>query len=394
MTLEGDEIQIPSPEETIEILHAHMQAGSFSKEQMAKLRSRLGTQPDSQEESSTIPYGVRRISEVCEPLPKPVLAADGMDGFLLAVGENMVVAGEGGSGKTAMVTMIAANHACLQNGAFGQMPCRFFHGRGGQVLLVSYEDRTSILREKIIDLVNIYGGTGRLNADICVPAEEAVKRVWVLGEKPQEMYGHAEGFHIDTRPEKLPGWHRLWKAIDGMKDLVLLIIDPALAAYTANPNSTPHIRQYLNAISHECVERDLACMIVHHSTKDSRFVGSMDEYDENDLFDPGKLSGAAGWSDGIRGGALTMAGRGKDYRKMGIVKASWGSDRVVIDLDPITLYSEDPLWHGMFVGWQPRQDSRWRYPVKPEKRASKKGKPGAAQNGNGGSRAGSFVPTG
>lgn len=290
-------------------------------------------------------YKVLRVVDVNDPLPTPVLAADGMDGFLLAVGENMVVAGEGGSGKTAMVTMIAANHACLQKEAFGQLPCRFFHGRGGQVLLVSYEDRTSILREKIIDLVNVYGSTGRLNADICVPADEAVKRVWVLGEKPQEMYGHAEGFHIDTRPEKLPGWQRLWKTVDGMKDLVLLIIDPALAAYTANPNSTPHIRQYLNAISHECGERELACMIVHHSTKDSRFVGSMDEYDENDLFDPGKLSGAAGWSDGIRGGALTMAGRGRDYRKMGIMKASWGSDRVVIDLDPITLYSEDPLWH-------------------------------------------------
>ena len=339
-------------------------------------------------------YDLLRISEVQEPLPTPVLAADGMHGFLLAIGEIMILAGEGGAGKSSMVTMIACNLACLLAGYFGRMPCGFLHGRGGQVLLVSYEDRASILREKIIDLANVYGRNGSLNSDLCVPAADVPNRVWVLGTRPEEIYGHAEGAHIDTRPDKLQGWSRLWKTIDGMKDLVMVIIDPALAAYTANPNSTPHIRQFLNSIAQECVRRQLACLIVHHSTKDSRFVGPMDEYDEHDLFDPGKLSGAAGWSDGIRGGALTMAGRGGDYRKLGVMKASWGSDRVLIDLDPISLYSEDPLWHNMFVGWQPRQDTSWRYPVKPEKRNGKKGKPGAAQNGNGGSRAGLFFPTG
>ena len=331
-------------------------------------------------------YDVLPVSQVNEPLPTPVLAgADGMAGFLLAVGENMILAGEGGTGKSAMVTMIAANHACLQNEAFGKMPCGFFHGRGGQVLLVSYEDRASIIREKVVDLLDIYRTGGRLAQDICVPAGEAAQRVWVLGERPEEMYGHDAGFHIDTKPEKLPGWDRLWKTVDRMKNLVLLIIDPALAAFTANPNSTPHIRQFLNAIARECAQRELACLIVHHSTKDSRWVGSMDEYDEHDLFDPGKLSGAAGWSDGIRGGALTMAGRGKDYRKLGVMKASWGSDRMVINLDPMPLISEDPLWNGMFVGWKrrgPKGDALWHYPVKPEKEKGKKGKGSSGQNGH------------
>lgn len=368
--LEGEEVPMLSVAEAMEILQAHRKAGEVTADEWERLLNfAVDGASEGQDKGNAGAYKYLSVDEVNEPLPTPVLAAEGTWGVLLAEGENMVLAGEGGTGKTSLVAMLALNLAALQNGHFGLLPCGFLRGRGGRVLVVSYEDRPSIIREKIVDLANTYATNGQWDGTNYVSPQEAVSRVFVINERPWEMYGQDTGAHIDTRPRKLDGWYRLWATIDEIEDLTLVIIDPALAAYTANGNSTPHIRQFLNAMADELKARRLANMIVHHSTKDSRWVGGMENYDEFDLFDPGKLQGASGWTDGMRGAALTMAGRGKDIRKLAVMKASWGEEWVVMDLDPMRLTHEDPMWNGMIIGF--KNLCAWRSPVRPEG-ASKK----------------------
>ena len=378
--LEGQEVAMLAPAETLEILQAHIKAGSLSAgelEQLSKLMPSMNARPGEQEDLSLAPYAVRSISKVDDPLPTPVLAATDLKGMLLAEGEIMVLAGEGGTGKSSMVVMLALNIAAICSGYFGVMPCQFLHGLGGQVLLVSYEDRASILKRKMAFLANIYDQQDVLGDEGYVKAEAALDRVWVLGEDPQELYGQMSGMHIDTRPHALPGWYRLWSTVDKMDDLAMVIIDPALAAYTGNSNSTTHIRQFFSAIVQELKARGISVILIHHSTKDSRFVGSMDEYNEFELFDPGKLQGAAGWVDGRRGAALVLAGRGNDMRKMGIMKCSWGEEWKVIDLIPRRLDDTDPMWDGMIVSYDPQ--GKWRSPRKPETAGN--GKPRKAGGG-------------
>ena len=101
---------------------------------------------------------MRPAIEINDPLPDTILRLAGKTGAVLSVGQICVLSGEGGVAKSALACEIALSIAAAGHGAFplgtdgnedglsdglAQLPGGLFHGRGGEVMMLTYEDPPS-----------------------------------------------------------------------------------------------------------------------------------------------------------------------------------------------------------------------------------------------------------
>ena len=271
-----------------------------------KLSAALGMRP-LQEQRAPV-----ALNSIQENLPQPILQASGLGGAVLSEGTVCLLAGAGGVAKSTLALHIALGIAMAPNdGELHRLHGNIFNGRGGPVLMVSFENVPGVLGwygRKLAGLID----EGRRSG-----ATEAMSHVHVLDFVGYPLFGPVEshGAHYNTRPGPLPGWTDLWAAADKLKPR-LVVIDPALSAFVGDSIGIAPVREFLDALVGKARERSLGVLVVAHSTKAARHTQISDPYD------PGLVAGSAAWLDGVRG-VLTMQ-REDSERALRIAKANYG----------------------------------------------------------------------
>ena len=262
----------------------------------------------------------RPAATITDPLPRPILRAAGMSGAVLADGAVCLLSGAGGAAKSTLATTLALDMAYGgqlvdpdRGGGMGTGFSGLFDVRPGPVMVASYEDPAGVLSWRLKDLARARG------------AEDAVRnRVHVAHMVGMPLYGPTESYN--ARPEPLRGWAHLWAAADIIRP-ALVVIDPALDAYTGDPNNLAAVREFVSALGAEAAARSCGVLLVAHSRKAARGKDS-------DPFDPGQVGGVGAWADAARG-VLTLTGQG-DNRTLAIAKANWGRAFVLAQLAPVS----------------------------------------------------------
>ena len=262
----------------------------------------------------------RPAANITDPLPRPILRAAGMSGAVLAEGAVCLLSGAGGAAKSTLATTLALDMAYGgqlvdpdRGGGMGTGFSGLFDVRPGPVMVASYEDPAGVLSWRLKDLARARG------------AEDAVRnRVHVAHMVGMPLYGPTESYN--ARPEPLRGWAHLWAAADIIRP-ALVVIDPALDAYTGDPNNLAAVREFVSALGAAAAARSCGVLLVAHSRKAARGKDA-------DPFDPGQVGGVGAWADAARG-VLTLTGQG-DNRTLAIAKANWGRAFVLTQLAPVS----------------------------------------------------------
>ena len=182
-------------------------------------------------------------------------------------------------------------------------------------------------------------------------ATTALKKVAIISMRGWPLYGPiGQNASYSTVPGQMPGWNHLWKAVDHVTPL-LIIIDPALTAFVGEANSPTQAMSFLDALSSEAGKYGAGILLLAHSTKSSRSSRS-------DPFHPGMVSGTGAWTDHVRG-VLTMGqynpnmsdspekssrksrqggqdDKMKETSVLRVYKANWGPSRITLALTPTT----------------------------------------------------------
>ena len=270
--------------------------------------------------------------------PKPILGCAGMGGAILSEGETCVLSAAGGTGKSTLALSIALSVAMAADDLPEPMELEggLFHGHGGRVLYASYEDPPAVMRWKLKELAKLW-----------IPKDEtrttaALKRVGLVSMRRWPLYGPVgDRGSYNTVPGRLDGWHHLWRVVDEVKP-ILIIVDPALTAFVGEANSPTQVMAFLDALSSEAGKREAGVLLLAHSTKSARSVDA-------DPFHPGMVSGTGAWTDHVRG-VLTMGeykhtipGSGRSEHGSGdddkvimpvlrVNKANWGPSRLTVNI--------------------------------------------------------------
>ena len=244
----------------------------------------------------------RLASAITDPKPRPVLRAAGMNGAVLAEGAVCLLSGAGGSAKSTLATTLALDLAF-----------------GGQ--LVEHDGLG--LAEGFSRLFDVR--PGEVMATQRGAADAILARVHVAHFAGLPLWGTPAGGHYNVPPVPLGGWGRMWDAADQLRP-ALVVIDPALDAYTGDPNNLPAVREFVSALAAEASSRACGVVLVAHSRKAARGADA-------DPYDPGQVGGVGAWADAARG-VLTLTGRGDD-RTLAISKANWGRAYVQTQLTPV-----------------------------------------------------------
>ena len=125
----------------------------------------------------------------------------------------------------------------------------------------------------------------------------------------------------------------------------LIIIDPALGAYTNSQNEETGIRQFLGLVSRESERIGAGVLMVAHSRKSAR-EGNINP------FDPGQVGGSTHWTDRARG-VITLT-RNTEQRGLvlAIPKANYGVDMIRADIEPDRAKNGDLKTYKTLSGWQ------------------------------------------
>ena len=255
-------------------------------------------------------------------LPDALLSAKGQGGAVLSAGTTCLLAGAGGSAKTALALHVALGVAMAPESQRTALHGNVFQGMGGVVLYASWEDKPPVLAWRLRALAPQTGGGWT--------AHEALrKRVFILDMSGRPLFGPdlaARGGSYNARPEALAGWRTLWDAAK-RREARLVVIDPVLAAYVGNSNDAAPVREFLNAVAEEAEALRCGVLLVAHSTKEAR-------RGKSDPYDPGQVGGSGHWVDGVRG-VLTLTQK-KGKRRLSIAKANYGVSYVGIGLNALT----------------------------------------------------------
>ena len=306
--------------------------------------------------------------------PRQILGCAKMGGAVLSEGEICVLSAAGGTGKSTLAVSIALSVAVAEDNLHEPMELEgsLFHGFGGPVVYVTYEDPPSVIKWRLRELANVWDEDpkgGHL-------ATDALRKVGVLSMRGWPLYGPVgDRASYNTVPGRLTGWHHLWEQVDTAHP-VLIIIDPALTAFVGEANSPTQVMGFLDALSNEASKRQAGILLLAHSTKSSRAATA-------DPFHPGMVSGTGAWTDHVRG-VLTMG----EYKKpmpgtkrperqdeedrsetmlvLRVYKANWGPSRLTIRLEAETIKGNDaplgfvaasPWGHGPAPGFYSRGHS-------------------------------------
>ena len=243
-----------------------------------------------------------------------------MSGAVLAEGAVCLLSGAGGAAKSTLATTLALDVAYggdLADGAdgMGKGFSGLFDVRPGPVMVASYEDPAGVSGWRLRELARARGAT-----------DAALGRIHVAHTAGLPLYGPTDNGLYNARPEPMRGWAHLWAAADIIRP-ALVVIDPALDAYTGDPNNLAAVREFVSALGAEAAARSCGVLLVAHSRKAARGKDS-------DPFDPGQVGGVGAWADAARG-VLTLTGQG-DNRTLAIAKANWGRAFVLAQLAPVS----------------------------------------------------------
>ena len=279
----------------------------------------------------------RPAANITDPLPRPILRAAGMSGAVLAEGAVCLLSGAGGAAKSTLATTLALDVAyggelADPDGAdgMGKGFSGLFDVRPGPVMMASYEDPAGVSGWRLRELP-------RARA----VADAALGRIHVAHTAGLPLYGPPDNGLYNARPEPMRGWAHLWAAADDIRP-ALVVIDPALDAYTGDPNNLAAVREFVSALGAEAAARSCGVLLVAHSRKAARGKDS-------DPFDPGQVGGVGAWADAARG-VLTLTGQG-DNRTLAIAKANWGRAFVLAQLAPVTTDGDALVGFDTLDGW-------------------------------------------
>ena len=263
------------------------------------------------------------VRKVAGDPPIPVLSKARPDGqgrpvrhgAVLSVGTVAVLAGAGGAAKTTLALQIALRSAETLDG----VDCEACGGalvvRGGPALLAAFEDSLPVLRDKALRMP--------------VGPKRGLDRLHLIDLAGWPLYSPPAGRGAGDMPVPAEGWSALWAAVDAT-GARLVVVDPALAAFTGESNAAAPVRAFLSALSIEAAKRGAAVLLIAHSTKAAR---RGEGGKQPDLYDAGQIGGSSHWTDGARGAlSLSRDSDDPDRHHLAIVKANYGPAFVSIDL--------------------------------------------------------------
>ena len=260
------------------------------------------------------PVAVRRVEG--DP-PAPVLSIprpDGRrDGAVLSVGTVALLAGAGGAAKTTLALQVALAAAATPDGADREACDGALIVAGGPVVFATYEDAPPVIRDRVLHMVE----RGAHLAD-------GLDRMHLLDLAGWPLYGPPAGLGYSAPPTSADGWAPLWSAVEAT-GARLVIVDPALAAFTGESNAAGPVRSFIGALAATSAKRRAAVLLIAHSSKAARRDG--------DPYDPGQIGGSSHWTDGARGAlSLSRAADNPDRHRLAVVKANYGPSMVSTDL--------------------------------------------------------------
>lgn len=283
-------------------------------------------------------------------------------GALISEGTVAVLSGEGSVAKSGLTCDLAVGIASCADGfmdvesqTLHPLPGKLFRAQGGPVLMVTYEDPVSVTAFKL------QGVQSKRSIK-----EEALARVHVLDMEGAPLFGppapepikddagnvtgESRAGLYNQRPEPLAGWRAMWGEVERLRP-VLVIIDPALAAYVGDASGVAPVREFLVALTLEARKFGCGVLIVAHSTKAAR--------SEPDPLDPGNVSGSAAWFDGVRGVAVMHFAPDGDpdvgLRTLALPKVNYGHGRIGCTIKPVRLHS------GAIVGFDLAESDPWHH---------------------------------
>ena len=257
------------------------------------------------------PVAVRNVTG--DP-PAPVLSIprhDGRrDGAVLSVGTVGLLAGAGGAAKTTVALQCALTAAATPDGADRPACGGALIVAGGPVVMASYEDALPVIRDRVLRMVE----RGAHLVD-------GLDRLHLLDLAGWPLYGPPDGMGYSAPPAPAAGWAPLWSAVD-TTGARLVIVDPALAAFTGESNAAGPVRSFIGALAGEAAKRRAAVLLIAHSSKAARGPDARP-------YDPGQIGGSSHWTDGARGAlSLTRDADAPDRHRLAIVKANYGPSHV------------------------------------------------------------------
>ena len=290
------------------------------------------------------------------PFPTPLLGFPETSPLtsILAQGECAILAGEAGIGKSGFTAGLAVGVALAPDGVQGSRdrreaalhdapllfrkpgdtPALVARGGGGGVLMCGYEDRPAVVHEDLRRAAAAYGVND-------VRSNPMLRRISTLDMSGKPLFGPprrgADGKDaglINSTPERLPGWRLLEKAIDLTKPR-LVIIDPLTTAFTGNPNETPSVRLYLQALRELATAKNTGILSVCHCAKRVRDAMVL----PINPLDPQMVSGSSAWVDGVRG-AMALTREGQSLL-LTVIKSNYGPARKQVRLTAVRPEGED-----------------------------------------------------
>jgi len=229
-----------------------------------------------------------------EPKPQPLLWGAGVKGAVLSRGEIAVLSGAGGRGKSTLALQWAlaaalADAADRSHGESGGIGVR-----AGRTAILSWEDSVRRVADRAAAALSL-SSLRQLSRNLppSLTASDAVnERIRIAEVRGWPLFGVGDGSHSLTRPDRLEGWKPTWAQIaEHRADIVIL--DPAMSSYLADPHSVPFVRLFLDSLFTEAQSLGCGVLLIAHSTKAARRSRDADA--------TGTVAGSAAWTDAARG---------------------------------------------------------------------------------------------
>ena len=270
-------------------------------------------------------YEPMERKEIGSEFPPKILSIAGKGGAFLSVGEVAILAAAGGVGKSTLSAQVVGDmRRCgLDRETYREgVPIvdGVFHAHtGGPILMLSYEDNLAVVRRRL------------LNANPDGWDEDALVGIYGFNARSNPLFGVLQGTFNEVG--MLESWEMLENTI-GEIGPRLVVIDPALSAFTGNSNQAEHVRAFVEGLCTLAEAAHCAILLVAHSNKESR--------KENDPFDPGQVGGSTHFVDRARGVAVLT--RQESGVQLSVVKANYGPSHFGIFLDPVHECEVNPDW--------------------------------------------------
>ena len=307
---------------------------------------------------------VRAITDITGNLPRSLLSVAGGNGAILTEGSVALLAGAGGVGKSALMVSLALGVARLGDGVRGAVVEGIFDGVGGPVILVTYEDVPEVTAWRMRNLVADVMGRETEEA-----RQEVFGRIYVIDLLGRPLFGPmstpGRSASYNAPPGPLTGWSDLWLAAARIRP-GLIIVDPALSAFSGESNAAAPVREFLGALSLRAKTLGTGVLLTAHSNKAAR--GGM-----QDPYDPGQVGGSAAWVDGARG-VLAMTrpqtedddeNAGARELQLAVAKSNYGPSLVTVGLNSIRAaggaivgFKAEGTWTGPGLNYAQQQSAQ------------------------------------